>query len=73
MSDYFIVPLFVFDKHMIFILFSTNYKLQVFRLEFEMPCHRTICYFKGCKGSICYCGRKLVIIIFDFEMCVGKP
>ena len=52
MSDlYFIVPLFVFEKHILFNLFSTNYKLQVnFPLEFGMPCHRTIRYF---KGSIC--------------------
>ena len=51
MSNYFIVPLFVFHKDIIFNLFSTNYKLQVkFLLEFEMPCHRTNRYF---KGSIC--------------------
>ena len=52
MSNYFIVPI-VFDKHIIFNLFSTNYKLQQVRflLEFEMPCHRTIRYF---KGSICF-------------------
>ena len=53
MSNYFIVPLFVFDKDIIFNLFSTNYKLQQVRflLEFEMPCHRTIRHF---KGSICF-------------------
>ena len=49
MSNYFIVPLFVFHKDIIFNLFSTNYKLQQVRflLEFEMPCHRTIRYFKA--------------------------
>ena len=52
MSNYFIVPLFVFDKHILFNLFSTNYKPQVkFPLEFEMPCHRTIRYS---KGNICF-------------------
>ena len=51
--NYFIFPLFVFDKHIIFNLFSTNYKLQQVRflLEFEMPCHQTIRYFKVARYS----------------------
>ena len=51
----------------------SNSSPMILLLEFDIPCHRTIRYF---KGSICFCRRKLVInwvtFIFDFGMGVGK-